>query len=157
MNELKKRRKTLEITQLQAANACGVSLRTYETYEETDNPNSTYFELIRKLDDIGVLNGSNYIVSVRSIKQICRKLFKTNYPSIKCAYLYGNYSRGEANGKSRINIAVVIHNSNKETINEIANVLEKELHKRVDLRTFNQLKKDSDIIEDILINGIKIY
>jgi predicted nucleotidyltransferase len=113
--------------------------------------------LIRKLDDIGVLNGSNYIVSVRSIKQICRELFKTNYPSIKCAYLYGNYSRGEANGKSRINIAIVIHNSNKEMINEIANVLEKELHKRVDLRTFNQLKKDSDIIENILINGVKIY
>lgn len=156
MNELKKRRKKLEITQLQAANACGVSLRTYQTYEETINLNSTYDELIKKLDDIGVLDGSNYIASVRSIKHVCRELFKTKYPLIKCAYLYGSYSRGEANGKSEINIAIVADKLNNELINEISSELEKKLHKRVDLRTYNQLKKDTNIIEDILISGIKI-
>jgi len=40
MNELRRKRKQLEITQLQAANACGVSLRTYQTYEETNSVNA---------------------------------------------------------------------------------------------------------------------
>ena len=57
MNELRRKRKELNITQLQAANACGVSLRTYQTYEETDTVNTTYNELVKKLDEMGVLDG----------------------------------------------------------------------------------------------------
>ena len=90
MNELRKKRKNLEITQLQAANACGVSLRTYQTYEETDNMNETYSELLKQLDEMGILDGSNHIVSVKYIKVVCRELFKEKYPEIRCAYLYGS-------------------------------------------------------------------
>ena len=45
MNELARRRKELGITQIQAANACGVSRRTYQTYEESNNLNATYDEV----------------------------------------------------------------------------------------------------------------
>ena len=51
MNEIGRKRKELGITQLQAANACGVSLRTYQTYEETDNNNATYQIILQKLDE----------------------------------------------------------------------------------------------------------
>ena len=71
MNELRRKRKELNITQLQAANACGVSLRTYQTYEETSNLNTTYDYLVSKLKEMGVLDGTNYIVSIRYIKQVC--------------------------------------------------------------------------------------
>ena len=108
MNEIRKSRKDLEITQLQAANACGVSLRTYQTYEETDNLNATYDELLRKLNEMGILDGDNHIASVRGIKYACRQLFPKEYPEIKCAYLYGSYARGEATGKSDIDILVVL-------------------------------------------------
>ena len=56
MNELRRKRKELGLTQIQAANICGVSRRTYQTYEETNNLNKTYDELINKLNDIGMLN-----------------------------------------------------------------------------------------------------
>ena len=67
MNELQKRRKELGLTQIQAANACGVSRRTYQTYEETNNINNTYEGLINRLNDIGILDGSNYICNLNNL------------------------------------------------------------------------------------------
>lgn len=157
MNELRRKRKELEITQLQAANACGVSLRTYQTYEETHNFNTTYKELVKKLDEMGVLDGSNYIVSVRGIKNVCRQLFPTKYPEIKCAYLYGSYARGEATGKSDIDILVVLDKPIGMKYFGIASDLEELLHKEVDLHSYEQLVDNAPMIKDILVEGIKIY
>ena len=49
MNELREKRKELGLTQIQAASVCGVSRRTYQTYEETQNLNKTYDELLNIL------------------------------------------------------------------------------------------------------------
>ena len=157
MNELRRKRKDLEITQLQAANACGVSLRTYQTYEETNNTNATYDELLKKLDEMGVLDGSNYIASVRGIKLACRQLFPQKYPEIKCAYLYGSYARGEATGKSDIDILVVLNEPMGLRYFGIASSLSEILHKEVDLQSYEQLVNNAPMIKDILVEGIKIY
>ena len=156
MNELRQKRKKLEITQLQAANACGVSLRTYQTYEETKNFNDTYDFLLKKLDEMGILDGSNYIVSVRGIKNACRQLFKAKYPEIKSAYLFGSYARGEATGLSDIDILVVCPALGMKFYG-IATDLEQRLHKRIDLHTHRQLAKNETLLEEILNEGIKIY
>lgn len=155
MNELRQKRKSLEITQLQAANACGVSLRTYQTYEETQNLNKTYDYLLEKLDEIGFLDGSNYIVGIRGIKNVCRELFK-RYPQIKCAYLYGSYARGEATGKSDIDILLVCHDMGLEFF-DMVDELENALHKQVDVQTNDQIVDNEKLIENILVEGIKIY
>lgn len=157
MNEIRKKRKELEITQLQAANACGVSLRTYQTYEETDNMNATYQDILKKLDEMGVLDGSNRIISVRFIKFICRHLFAEKYPEIKCAFLYGSYARGEATGKSDVDILVVLDKPMGLKFYGIANNLEELLHKKVDLQSYEQLVNNAPMIKDILVEGIKIY
>ena len=157
MNELRRKRKNLNITQLQAANACGVSLRTYQTYEETNNLNSTYDFLIGKLEEMGVLDGTNHILSVRYIKQVCRELFPKEYPEIKCAYLYGSYARGEATGKSDVDILVVIERPMGLKYFGIAGDLEDILHKEVDVQSYEQLVENAPMIKDILVEGIKIY
>ena len=156
MNQLRQKRKELGITQLQAAHACGVSRRTYQTYEETNNPNSTFNELIKKLDEMGVLDGSNYISNVKYIKFVCRQLFKEKYPEIECAYLFGSYARGEATGKSDIDILVVCPPMGMKFYG-IAAELEERLHKQIDLYTHRQLEKNERFIEQILKDGIKIY
>ena len=51
MNQLREKRKELGLTQIQAANACGVSRRTYQSYEESSNFNDTYKSLYNKLKD----------------------------------------------------------------------------------------------------------
>ena len=157
MNEIRRKRKELEITQLQAANACGVSLRTYQTYEETALINATYDEIIKKLNEIGILDGSNYIISVRTIKSACRQLFPKKYPEIKCAYLYGSYARGEATGKSDVDILVVIDKPMGLRYYGIGESLKDILHKEVDVQSYEQLVENVSMIRDILVEGIKIY
>lgn len=157
MNELRKKRNDLAITQLQAANACGVSLRTYQTYEETDNPNETFNELVKKLDEMGVMDGTNYIISVRFIKLVCRELFKSEYPEIECAYLYGSYARGEATGKSDVDILLVLKKPMGLRFYGIASDLEEKLHKKIDIQSYEQLIDNASMLKDILVEGIKLY
>lgn len=155
MNELQKRRKELGITQTQAANACGVSRRTYQTYEETDLKNETFNILLTKLDEMGILDGSNHILNLKFIKFVCRDIF-SRYPQIKCAYLYGSYARGEATGKSDVDILVVCHGIGMDFF-EMESELEDLLHKKVDLQTHEQIVGSEQMLEDILVEGVKIY
>ena len=156
MNQLRQKRKELGITQIQAAKACGVSRRTYQTYEETNNPNATFDELIKKLDEMGILDGSNYISNIKYIKFVCRQLFKEKYPEIKTAYLFGSYARGEATGQSDIDILVVCPPMGMKFY-AIATELEEQLHKQIDLHTHRQLMQNEKMLERVLKDGIKIY
>lgn len=157
MNELRQKRKELGITQIQAANACGVSRRTYQTYEEGNILNETYNELVKKLNEMGIFDGSNYISNVKYIKHVCNQLFKEKYPEIKCAYLYGSYARGEATGKSDIDILLVLDKPLGMKFYGIAEVLEEQLHKKVDIQSYEQLLDNASMLKDILVEGIKIY
>ena len=163
MNELRRKRKDLEITQLQAANACGVSLRTYQTYEETHNFNTTY-----KVPSSGAY--SEKTVTVKSGETTvtddgydnntaisCDLTTKYYNPEIKCAYLYGSYARGEATGKSDIDIIIVLDKPMGLKFFGIASDLEELLHKEVDLHSYEQLVDNAPMIKDILVEGIKIY
>lgn len=156
MNELRQKRKKLGFTQIQAANICGVSRRTYQTYEKTDNYNETYDELIRKLEETGFIDGSNYITNLKSIKIACNNLFKEKYHEIKCAYIFGSYARGEATGKSDIDILIVCPPLGMRFY-AIATELEEQLHKRIDLHTHRQLVENEKFLEEILKEGVKIY
>ena len=156
MNQLRQKRRDLGLTQIQAANACGVSRRTYQTYEEENNFNDTYEELIKKLNEIGILDGTNHIVSVKYIKLVCRNLFKEKYPEVECAYLCGSYARGTAHGKSDIDILVVCPPMGMKYYG-IAAELEEKLHKQIDLHSHRQLTGNEKLLGEILKDGIKIY
>ena len=156
MNELRQKRKQLGITQIQAAHACGVSRRTYQTYEETENINATFDELIKKLEEIGALDSENFITNVKAIKFAVQNLFKAKYPEVQCAYLFGNYARGQATGKSDIDILIVASPMGMRFYG-IAAELEEALHKTIDLHTHRQAMKDEAFLASIFKEGIKIY
>jgi hypothetical protein len=156
MNELRQKRKELGLTQIQAANVCGVSRRTYQTYEETSNINTTYNELMKKLDEIGVLDGNNYIPNIKFIKRVCKQVLQEEYPEVQCVYLFGSYARGEATGNSDIDILVVCPPMGMKFYG-IATKLEEHLHKQIDLQTHRQLVENERLLEQVLKDGIKIY
>ena len=155
MNELRQRRKELGLTQEQAAEACGVSRRTYQTYEEQEVVNKTFEELRQKLNDLGVLDNSNYVLSLKYIKRICTEVFSTMYPEVKAAYLFGSYSRGEATGESDVDILVVIDPIGMKFFGMVAE-LEDRLHKSVDVQTHRQLGTGA-FLEEVLKDAIKLY
>lgn len=156
MNELRQKRKELGITQIEAAKACGVSRRTYQTYEEGQHFNNTYYALIEKLGELGVLDNSNFVLNIKFIKKVCGELFKEKYPEIRCAYLFGSYARQEATGKSDIDILLVCPAMGMKFYG-IAAELEERLHKQIDLHTHRQLINNEKFLEEILKDGIKIY
>ena len=156
MNELRQKRKQLGITQIQAAHACGVSRRTYQTYEETENINETFDSLIQKLNEIGALDSDNFITNVKAIKFAIQRLFKVEYPEVECAYLFGSYARGQATGKSDMDILVVAPPMGMRFY-AIAAKLEEELHKTMDLHTHRQVMQNEALFAEILKEGIKIY
>ena len=154
-NELRLKRKQLGLTQAQMAKACGVSRRTYQTYEETDLKNKTYNDLLAQLNEIGDVEGKRYILSVKLIKSYCAYVF-SNYPEVKCAYLYGSYARGEATGESDVDILVVCPAMGLRFY-KMASDLEKVLFKKVDLQTHRQIGDNDSFLENLLTEGIKIY
>ena len=156
MNELREKRKQLGLTQIEAARACGVSRRTYQTYEEKQIMNATFEELRKRLEDDGILDGSNFICSVKYIRRVCGEVFSTMYPEVKAAYLFGSYARGEATGKSDIDILVVIPPIGMKYYG-IAVDLEERLNKKIDLHTHRQLLESEPFLEQVLKDGIKIY
>lgn len=156
MNQLRQKRKQLGITQIQAAHACGVSRRTYQTYEETENINETFDELIKKLEEIGALDSEQFITNVKAIKFAVQRLFKVEYPEVECAYLFGSYARGQATGKSDIDILVVAPPMGMRFY-AIAAKLEEVLFKTIDLHTHRQVMQNEALLAAILKEGIKIY
>ena len=150
---LKLKRKQLGLTQEQAAKACGVSRRTYQTYEETNIVNTTSDTLIKKVEQLG--NSKEYVYSVTTIKRICNSIF-TKHSQVECAYLYGSYARNEANSKSDIDILVVCHGMGLKFF-EMTTDLEEALNKKIDIQTHDQIGENIDFLENILVDGIKIY
>lgn len=155
MNELKQKRKELGLTQAQVANACGVSRRTYQTYEETDVRNATYDFIYNKLKEMKESESRNVVYSIRQIRNGCKEVF-SQYPEVECAYLFGSYARGEATSKSDIDIIVVCPAMGMRFYG-IAVALEENLHKEIDLHTHRQLIGSEDFMKEILKEGIKIY
>ena len=156
MNELRIKRKELGLTQIQAARVCGVSRRTYQTYEESTATNQTSQTLYEKLSEMGVLDGTNFVSSIKLIKEACNKVFKEKYPEVSCAYLFGSYARGEATGKSDIDILVVCPPMGMRFYG-IATVLEEELHKQIDLHSYRKLLENESFLKEVLKDGVKIY
>ena len=155
MKELREIRKELGLTQIQAANACGVSRRTYQTYEETQNVNSTAEELYNKLKEMGVFDGPKYVCNIRQIRYACKQVF-SSYPEVTCAYLFGSYARGEATIDSDIDILVVCPPMGMKLFGAVAE-LEDVLHKQIDLHTHRQLIQNEVFAKEVLTEGIKIY
>ena len=155
METLREKRKKLGLTQAQAAVACGVSRRTYQNYEEGHLSGTPGDELYRILDEMGIMDGSNYVLNVRFIKKAASDVF-AKFPEVRCAYLYGSYARGEATGKSDVDILVVCEAMGLKFYG-LASDLEEVLHKRVDLQTHRQIIDSENMVETILSEGIKIY
>ena len=152
-NELRKKRKELGLTQEQVARLTGVSRRTYQTYEENTISNETYDKLVSLIEELA--NGENFVLSLKAIKTMANKVF-VNYPEIHAAYLFGSYARGEATGKSDVDILIVSDPMGMKLF-EIGPTLEEYLHKPVDLHTHRQLLNNEVLLSEILKEGVKVY
>ena len=151
MNALKQKRKELGLTQVEAAQICGVSRRSFQYYEENDE----YEEMRRKILEIIENSEKNRILGLQFIKLTCAQIFK-KYPEIRCAYLYGSYARKEATGQSDVDILVVCPPMGTKFYHLVGE-LKEALGKQVDLQTHRQIGDNEKFLENILVDGILLY
>ncbi len=154
MNSLKNKRKDIGITQEQAAQACGVSRRTYQFYEESNVKNEKYNELYEALKAMGVFDFTNVVLSRKTIKRICELVF-SKYRGIRCAYLYGDYARMEKVVKASSPVDIFIVGKNVDT-KKIAKELKAKLYKEINLTMLDDVVGRLDF-ENIVVEAIKIY
>ena len=156
MNQLRELRKETGLTQAEAASLLGVSRRTYQTYESSDNSeNDPATFLYEKIISLLEENKKHHILSIKSIKLKCSPIFR-KYPEIEFAFLYGSYARQEATYKSDVDILIVCEAMGMKMYHLVSE-LKETLGKDVDLQTHRQIGDNPSFFASLLKEGVKIY
>ncbi len=156
MTELKSRRIQRKITQKEAAERIGISLRSYIMYENDESKEGTpkYRFLLQELDKISLLDEEHGILSVEEIKQTCAEIFAVYH--VEFCYLFGSYAKGKASEISDVDLLVSTETTGLAFF-EMTERLRESLHKKVDLLDLKQLSNNETLLREVLKEGIKIY
>lgn len=154
--ELKDIRKSLGMTQKEAAAYLGVSLRSYLSYEneEGKKANLKYEFMKEKLSKAGIIDEEHGLLSLDKIKAVVADVLKNH--DVSYCYLFGSYAKGKAKEDSDVDLLVGTSVSGLDFFGLIEELREA-LHKKVDLLTSRQLDGNETLLNEILKDGIKIY
>ena len=156
MTELKRIRNARRITQQEAAELIGISLRSYVTYEndERKEGSAKYRFLLQEIEKINLIDEEHGVLAKNDIITICNSIF-SEY-DVEYCYLFGSYAKGKATGTSDVDLVI----SGKITglkFYELVERLREGLHKRVDLLDFKQLLNNEELLNEVLKDGVRIY
>lgn len=155
MNRLYEIRKQLNISQIEAAKLLNVSRRTYQKYESLDNlEDEKYNYLVYKFEKYVLVDETHGILSVNDIKKIASIIFDKY--DIKSCYLFGSYAKGVATERSDVDLLIDSHITGLDFYGLI-DELRIGLKKQVDLISIYQLNNNSELLSNVLKEGIKIY
>ena len=152
---LKELRISKNLTQTEAANLTGLSLRTYQNYEYENSTRDLFKinHIINILSHYERYTENTGIYTIEEIKSILSKVLNTS--SISYVYLFGSYAKNEANEKSDIDFLISDEIKGLEFIG-LAEELCSKLHKKVDLIRIDDLKNNYEFLNEILATGVKI-
>ena len=144
------------LTQKEAAEIVGLSLRTYQNYEyeastrdkfKIDNILKILNEYQKYTEEKGILSNDEIVNTVSLV------LSKYN---VSYAYLFGSYANGLANEKSDVDILISDEVKGLEFIG-LVDELRSALHKKVDLIRIDDLKNNYNFLNEVLTTGVKIF
>ena len=144
------------ISQAEAAVITGIPLRTYKNYENDEKKIGTikYNHIIRELEKLTLLDESHGLLSTERIKEICKQVL--SHYDVQYCILFGSYAKGAATPQSDVDLLV----STSETgirFFAMAEELRVTLKKKVDLLNLNQLKGNPELLNNILLEGERVY
>jgi len=153
---IKEIRKSLDMTQQEASSYLNIPLRTYKNYENIPSKQESikYHYIHQQMSKLNVIDEEHGILKIDAIKAACSSVF-SQY-KISVCYLFGSYARGQADGKSDVDLLVSTKESGMKFFG-IAEKLRLALGKKVDLLDTSQLKDNVPLIDNILKEGIRIY
>ena len=156
MGELKDLRKEKKMTQQEAADLAGISLRSYKTYEndETKHDSIKYKYLMEQLTKINFIDEEHGLLDVDDIKRKCTKVLEQY--DVNFCYLFGSYAKGKETPASDVDL-LISANIKGLKFYGLVEELRTVLHKKVDVLDMNQFKENLELTEEILKDGVKIY
>ena len=156
MSTLKALRISKKLTQKQACELLGVSLRSYKEYENDNAKVNTlkYRSMVNELEKYTALDEEHGILTMDEIKRACRKVLDEY--SVKYCILFGSYAKGTPTETSDVDLLISTPVTGIMFYDLIESVRE-ELKKKVDILSREQLHNNPELINEILKDGIKIY
>ena len=106
MGELKSLRIERKLTQNQAADILGVSLRSYKSYENDEKKADSikYKYMLEKISEINPIDEENGIVDIDYIKRKWSVGFDKY--NVNFCYLFGSYSKGTAKPTNDVDLLI---------------------------------------------------
>ena len=156
MESLKEIRIDKKLTQKQAADLVGISLRSYKSYENEEDKFATlkYEYIIKKIQEMLKVDEEHGILTIDEIKEKCSIVF--NKYKVKYCYLFGSYAKGKAKPNSDVDFLIDTEETGFRFFG-IVEDLRNSLNKEVDVLDINQLNNNLELTREILSDGIKIY
>lgn len=156
MTELKTLRLQKRLTQKEASERLGISLRSYVMYENDESRKDTpkYRYIFRELENMDPLDETHGTLTIEDIKRVCADIFVSYH--VEFCYLFGSYANGRATETSDVDLLVSTETTGLSFF-EMAEHLREGLHKKVDLLDLKQLVNNEDLLREILREGVKIY
>lgn len=156
MKDLKEIRTKKRLTQKEAADRIGISLRSYVSYENDRSKSKTskYRFLVSEIENLNPIDEEHGILSLKEITDICGRVFM-GY-NIDYCYLFGSYAKGKAKETSDIDLLISTGTTGLKYY-ELVEKLREALGKKVDLLDFRQFIKNENLANEILKEGIRIY
>lgn len=156
MSTLKSLRISKGLTQKEASEFLGVSLRSYKDYENDENKVGTlkYKSMINELEKYIALDEEHGILTFDEIKSACKKILD-DY-DVKYCILFGSYAKGRANEKSDVDLLISTEVVGLKFYGMV-DKLREELHKKVDVLDLRQLKNNEELLDEILKDGERVY
>lgn len=147
-------RKSLNISQTQAANVLGVSLRTYQRYEKSSNLSDFKLNAIKVvLDHEFAITEEKGLLTISGIRSAVLPILEKH--GIEMCVLFGSYAKGKAKGDSDVDLLVKTDITGIKYF-ALVEQLRVALHKKVDLITTKHLTTSQELLEEILKDGIKL-
>ena len=156
MSAIKELRTEKKLTQQQAAEMLGISLRSYKSYEnDADKVGSfKYNYILDKLNAINPIDEEHGVLDLEVIKEKCGSVF-SEYPVHYCV-LFGSYAKGRAVETSDVDLLVSSDVKGLKFFGMVEK-LRTSLQKKVDVISLEQLKDNLELTDEILKDGIRIY
>ncbi len=153
---LKEIRTTNKLTQLQASQIVGISLRSYKQYENDTNKENTFkyryiCDILTKHFLIDVEHG---VLTSEFIDETVNNVL--NKYDVECCYLFGSYATGDAVDDSDVDLLVDTKITGMKFYG-LAEELRQSLHKKIDLLNIDQLNNNPELLSEILKKGKRIF
>lgn len=154
--ELKEMRLCVGLTQEQAAELLGVSVRSYKDYENKPGKTNTlkYRAMKDYLYNKYKIDEEHGVLTMHDIISITSEVLERY--EIEYCYLFGSYAKGYATDRSDVDLLAPTNLEGIEIFGLIEDLREA-LHKQVDLIEAKRIHQNPELLQEILRDGIKIY